>query len=243
MNELNGKVALVTGGAKGLGEGICIGLAREGCDIAINYLRSEQAAEGTRGDVEALGRRAITVRADVAQPGDVVRMIKEVEAQLGPVAVLINNAGTVNPRPLDKLTIEDWNEAIANNLTSAYLCTQAVLPGMRKRKWGRIVMVSSLAAQVGGLVGPHYSAAKAGMLGLTHCYATLLAKEGITVNSVAPALIETDMVRGNPHATSDRIPIGRFGQVDEHTDAVVMLARNAYMTGQTINVNGGMYFS
>ena len=129
------------------------------------------------------------------------------------------------------------------NLKSAFLVTQAVLPGMRRRKWGRIVFISSLAAQRGGLVGPHYSAAKAGMHGLAHCYATILASEGISVNSVAPALIDTDMVRGNPNAKPDLVPLGRFGQVDEHTAAVVMLAKTGYITGQTINVNGGMYFS
>jgi 3-oxoacyl-[acyl-carrier protein] reductase len=243
MDELHGKVALVTGGAKGLGAGIALGLAREGCGVAVNYRASAEAAEATRHAIEALGRRALAIRADLSRPEEVEHMTREIEAKLGPVAILVNNAGTIRPRKLDQVGLQDWEEALANNLTPAFLCTQAVVPGMRQRRWGRIVNISSLAAQQGGLVGPHYSAAKAGLLGLTHCYATLLAKEGITCNAVAPALIETDMVRGNPNARPDLIPVGRFGRVDEHTEAVLMLVRNGYITGQTINVNGGMYFS
>jgi 3-oxoacyl-[acyl-carrier protein] reductase len=114
---------------------------------------------------------------------------------------------------------------------------------MRSRHWGRIVNLSSVAAQVGGVVGPHYAASKAGILGLTHAYAALLAKEGITVNAIAPALIETEMVTSNPRATPALIPVGRFGSADEVADIVVMIARNSYITGQTINVNGGWYMS
>jgi 3-oxoacyl-[acyl-carrier protein] reductase len=132
---------------------------------------------------------------------------------------------------------------IAINLKSVFLVTQAVLPQMRAAGWGRIINLSSVAAQLGGVVGPHYAASKAGILGLTHSYAHLLADEGITVNAVAPALIETEMVTSNPNARPELIPVGRFGSVDEAADVVVMLARNGYMTGQTINVNGGWYMS
>jgi len=243
MNSLNGKIALVTGGAKGLGRGICLGLAKEGCDIAINYLSSEAAARETRREVERLGRRALAIRADVAKASEAVPMVRTVEQELGPVAILVNNAGMIRPQKLEQIGERDWDEVLDINLKSAFLVTQAVLPGMRQRRWGRIIFISSLAAQRGGLVGPHYSAAKAGMLGLAHCYATLLAGEGISVNSVAPALIETDMVRSNPNAKPDMVPLGRFGEVEEHTEAVVMLAKTGYITGQTINVNGGMYFS
>ena len=129
------------------------------------------------------------------------------------------------------------------NLKSCFLVTQAVLPGMRSRKWGRIINISSVAAQTGGVVGPHYAASKAGMLGLTRFYASRLAKEGITVNAIAPALIATEMVAANPNARPDLIPVGRFGDVDEVAEVAVMLARNGYLTGQTINVNGGWYLS
>ncbi len=220
-----------------------MGLSHAGAAVAINYLTRRDAAETVQHDITRSGGHAIAVQGDVAQAADVERMVRQVEQGLGAVDILINNAGMIRPQPLDKITLGDWNDLIAANLTSAFLCTQAVLPGMRARRWGRIVNIASLAAQTGGLVGPHYSAAKAGMLGLTHCYATLLVKEGITVNAVCPALIETDMVRTNPNARPDLIPVGRFGTVEEHADAVVMLTRNGYITGQTINVNGGMYFS
>jgi 3-oxoacyl-[acyl-carrier protein] reductase len=124
-----------------------------------------------------------------------------------------------------------------------FLVTQAVLPPMRKQRWGRIINLSSVAAQLGGIIGPHYAASKAGAIGLTHSYASLLAKEGITVNAIAPALIETDMITSNPKARPDITPVGRFGTVEEVAGIAVMLARNAYMTGQTISVNGGWYMT
>jgi 3-oxoacyl-[acyl-carrier protein] reductase len=155
----------------------------------------------------------------------------------------VNNAGIARPQPIEEITERDWDDVIAANLKSCFLVTQAVLPQMRARKWGRIINLSSVAAQVGGVVGPHYAASKAGMHGLTHFYAQRLAKEGITVNAIAPALIETEMVAANPNARPDRIPVGRFGLPGEVADIAVMLAHNAYITGQTINVNGGWYMS
>jgi 3-oxoacyl-[acyl-carrier protein] reductase len=157
------------------------------------------------------------------------------------VDILINNAGIAKPQLFDEITEADWDEVIHTNLKSCFLLTQALLPGMRQRQWGRIVNLSSVAAQVGGVVGPHYAASKAGMHGLTHFYASRLAKEGITVNAIAPALIETEMVTSNLNATPDRIPVGRFGVPDEVASVAVMLACNPYVTGQTINVNGGWY--
>jgi 3-oxoacyl-[acyl-carrier protein] reductase len=169
--------------------------------------------------------------------------LRAVESQLGPVEVLVNNAGISLVQRIEEIREEDWNEMIAVNLTSCFLVSQAVLPGMRGRHWGRIINISSVAAQAGSIVGPHYAASKAGMLGLTRGYAKLLAKEGITVNAIAPALVETEMVTSNPNARPDLIPVGRFGVVEEVSDVAVMLAGNGYITGQTINVNGGWYMS
>jgi 3-oxoacyl-[acyl-carrier protein] reductase len=183
------------------------------------------------------------VQADVSHAGEVSRLVESIEQGLGPIDILINNAGITRPQPLDAITERDWDDLIAVNLKSVFLATQAALPAMRSRHWGRIVNLSSVAAQVGGVVGPHYAASKAGILGLTHAYAALLAKEGITVNAIAPALIETEMVTSNPRATPALIPVGRFGSADEVADIVVMIARNSYITGQTINVNGGWYMS
>ena len=171
------------------------------------------------------------------------RLVGFVERELGPVTILVNNAGITRPQSLNAISEKDWDEVVTTNLKSYFLVTQAVLPGMRGRPWGRIINLSSVAAQLGGVVGPHYAASKAGILGLTRSYAALLAGENITVNSIAPALILTDMVTGNPRARPDLIPVGRFGTVEEVAEVALMLARNGYITGQTINVNGGWYMS
>jgi 3-oxoacyl-[acyl-carrier protein] reductase len=243
METLPGKIALVTGGSRGIGAASCIALARAGCDVAVNFRTNAAEAQTVCAQIHALGRRAIAIQTDVSKPNEVGRMIAEVTEQLGAASVLVNNAGVTRPQKIEDITERDWDELIDANLKSAFLVTQVVLPAMRARRWGRIINMSSVAAQTGGLVGPHYAASKAGMLGLTHSYAGLLAKEGITVNTIAPALIATAMVTANPRATPEVIPVGRFGTVEEVAEVVVTLAKDAYITGQTINVNGGWYFS
>jgi len=242
-NDISGKVALVTGASRGIGKAVALALAEAGVDVAVNYHTQDAAAEETCVGIKSLGRRALAIRADVSQATEVERLVKMVEEGLGPVEVLVNNAGITRPQPLQEITERDWDELLDANLKSVFLATQQVLPGMRARHWGRIINLSSVAAQTGGVVGPHYAASKAGILGLTHSYATLLAKEGITVNAIAPALIYTEMVAVNPKARADLIPVGRFGAVEEVAEVAVMLACNGYVTGQTINVNGGWYFS
>lgn len=243
MDSLSGKVALVTGGGRGIGRAISLALARAGCDVAVNYRERREDAESAVHEIQALGRRAVALQADVSRGADVARLVRETEAQFGPIGILVNNAGKILIQAVEQMTEESWNDMIASNLTSCFLVTQAVLAGMRARRWGRIVNISSVAAQAGSIVGVHYAASKAGMLGLTRSYARVLAKEGITVNAITPALVATEMVRSNPVAKPEMIPIGRFGEVDEVSDVVVMLAGNAYITGQTINVNGGYYMS
>jgi 3-oxoacyl-[acyl-carrier protein] reductase len=164
-----------------------------------------------------------------------------IERELGPVDVLVNNAGVAVARGVYDLTEEDFDLTIAVNLKSVFLCTQAAIPGMRKRQWGRIVNISSGAARGAGGIGPHYNASKAGMEGLTRGYAARLVKDGITVNAVAPSLIETDMVTQMASAAS-RIPLGRFGTPGECAQVVMMLVGNAYMTGQTVALSGGLSF-
>jgi len=243
MTSLEHQIALVTGGSRGIGRAIAIALARAGADVAINFrARSAEAGEAA-SEIRALGRRSIAVQADVSLSAEVNRMVSEVEAQLGATSILVNNAGVTRPQPLDQITEQDWDELLAINLKSCFLVTQAVLPKMRARQWGRIINLTSVAAQTGGVVGPHYAASKAGILGLTHSYAALLAKEGITVNAIAPALVKTEMVTSNPRANAGLIPVGRFGEVEEVAEVALMLARNGYLTGQTINVNGGWYMS
>ncbi len=243
LDDLTGKVALVTGASRGIGRAIAVALAEAGADLAVNFREREAAARETCSLIEAHGRRALLARADVSKAAEVSRMMDAIEAGLGPVDILVNNAGIVSQKPLPEITEADWDEMLAVNLKSAFLVTQRVLPGMRARKWGRIINLSSVAAQTGGVTGPHYVASKAGMIGLTHSYARHLFKEGITVNAISPALIETEMVTGNLQVTPDIIPLGRFGQPEEVAEAALLLARNGYMTGQTINVNGGWYMS
>lgn len=243
LDDLTGKVALVTGASRGIGRAIALALAENGVDVCVNYRSDQKAADVTCAEITKLGRRTIAVKADVSIAAEVVRLAATVEAELGPVAILVNNAGVTRPQPLAEIGEKDWDEVVAVNLKSVFLVTQAVLPRMRAVGWGRIINLSSVAAQSGGVVGPHYAASKAGILGLTHSYANLVAKEGITVNAIAPALIETEMVTSNPNARPDLIPVGRFGAVDEVADVAVALAHNGYITGQTINVNGGWYMS
>jgi len=243
MSLLDGRTALVTGSSRGIGRAIAIALAKAGAAVVVNYQRRAAEAQAVEEEIAGLGRRCISVQADVSQASDVERLVRTAEERVGPIDILINNAGIARVQPVEEITERDWDDLIDGNLKSCFLVTQAVLPGMRARQWGRIVNLSSVAAQVGGVVGPHYAASKAGMLGLTHFYAQRFAKEGITANAIAPALVETEMVTSNLNARPDRIPIGRFGAVEEVADVAVMLATNGYITGQTINVNGGWYMS
>lgn len=242
-NSLAGKVALVTGSSRGIGRSIALALAAAGAKIALNFRSREHDAMQVRAELEHAGYRCVAVQADVSASTEVTRMVESVEAALGGVDILVNNAGIATPRAIEALTEADWDETMAVNLKSVFLVTQAVLPHMRAQGWGRIINMSSTAIQVGGIVGPHYTASKAGVWGLTHAYAAQLAGAGITVNAVAPALIETEMIAGMPKAQPGRIPVGRLGTPQEIADVVVMLARNGYITGQTINVNGGLYMS
>ena len=242
MADLKGRVALVTGGSRGIGAAIAISLADAGASVAVNYREKQLEAQSVADTLRELGVRAMTVRADVSKAAEVAAMVAAVERELGPVDILVNNAGVGIIRTVEELTEADFDTTIAVNLKSVFLCTQAVLPGMRARKWGRIVNISSGAARGAGGIGPHYNASKAGMEGLTRGYAARLVKDGITVNAVAPSLIETDMVRAGLASSPARIPLGRFGKPEECAAIVLMLVGNEYMTGQTVALSGGMSF-
>jgi len=241
-NDLRGRTALVTGGSRGIGAAVCRALAASGAAVAINCREQIGQAEQLAGEIVQQGGRAIVVAADVSKAEAVAGMIERVTTGLGPIDILVNNAGIAITRGIDDLSEEDFDRTIQVNLKSVFLCTQAVLPSMRARKWGRIVNISSGAARGAGSIGPHYNASKAGMEGLTRGYAARLVKDGITVNAVAPSLIETDMMSGQPQLVS-RIPLGRFGTADEVAKAVMLLVDNAYMTGQTVALSGGMTFN
>ena len=242
MYSLEGKVALVTGAARGIGRGCALSLAGAGADIAVNFRFREDAARETCKLIEGLGKRAFLVRADVSKASDVGSMIEKIEMELGSISILVNNAGIAPHYSWDQIPEEGWDEVMAINLKSAYLVTQAVISGMRARQWGRIVNIASGAAATGGVVGPYYAASKAGLLGLTHGYASFTMREGITVNAVAPSLILTDMSKDLP-VNPTKTHIGRYGTVEEVADTVLMLVRNGYITGQTLFVNGGRYMT
>ncbi len=245
MSELglHGRVALVTGGSRGIGRAAAIALAGCGAEVAVNFRERTSDAREVCDEIRSIGGTPLLAQADVSRADDVARLVEYVERELGPVSILVNNAGITRPEPVECITEQSWDEVLAVNLKSVFLVTQAVLPAMRAARWGRIVNLSSVAAQTGGVVGPHYAASKAGVLGLTHSYASLLAKENITVNAIAPALIDTEMVRNNPRARPELIPLGRFGTAQEVAEVVVLLACNGYITGQTFNVNGGWCMS
>ena len=240
---LSSRTALVTGASRGIGKAIAIALAEAGANVAVNYRARKTEAEAPVKAITALGRRAAAFQADVSEANAVASLVRQAEAALGPIDILVNNAGIAVRRGLEDLTEADFDRTIATNLKSAFLCTQAVFAGMRQRGWGRIINISSGAARGAGLVGAHYNASKAGMEGLTRGYAARLAKDGVTVNAVSPSLIETEMIADHRKESMSRIPVGRLGTGEEVAAVVVMVAANAYMTGQTVQVNGGLHFN
>ena len=221
--DLTGHIALVTGASRGIGAAIAVALAEAGAAVGVNYRERAAEADAVVADIKDMGGRAIAVAADVSQAASVAKMVDHAASALGPIDILVNNAGIAIVRGIDDLTESDFDATIAVNLKSAFLCTQAVLPAMRAKKWGRIVNISSGAARGAG------------------GYAARLVKEGITVNAVAPSLIETDMMRGRSDLAS-RIPLGRLGHPEEVAQAALLILGNDYMTGQTIVLNGGMAF-
>jgi 3-oxoacyl-[acyl-carrier protein] reductase len=243
MDELQGRVALVTGASRGIGRAIAVELAKSGVAVVVNYLHRSADAEAVAAEIRALGRSSLCVQADVSIAADVERLVAAAWQQFGHIDIVVNNAGIARVQPMDEVTEKDWDEIMSVNVKSCFLVTHATVPGMRQRQWGRIINLSSVAAQVGGVVGPHYASSKAAILGMTHFYASRLAKEGITVNAIAPALVETEMVTSNPNVNAKMIPVGRLGLPEEVADVAVMLARNGYITGQTININGGWTMS
>jgi 3-oxoacyl-[acyl-carrier protein] reductase len=245
-DELNGRIALVTGASRGIGRAVAVALAQSGADVAINYRSNEGAARKVCEQIREQGRRSISVQGDIGQPAEVVRLVEEVRQNLGPVSILVNNAGIGQARSIEEISEQDWDKMLAVNLKAPFLLTQAVIPDMRAARWGRIIFLSSVAAQMGGVVGPHYAASKGGVVGLMHYYSVHLAREGITANAISPGPVVTDMIAELQKVRNlrpDHIPVGRFGTPEEVAEVALLLVRNGYITGQTIGVNGGRYLS
>ncbi len=231
----------MTGSSRGIGRAIAIALAEAGADVAVHYLRRADEGRAVAHAIETKGRRSVAFQGDVTHEADVAALCANVEASLGPIDILVNNAGMAQPYTLDELTAARFDETIATNLRSAFLVTSAVVPSMRARRFGRILFISSVAARIGGIIGPHYAASKAGMIGLMHGYASQLASEGITANAICPALVQTEMLANNARARPEVLPVGRFGRPKEVASVAVMPASNGYVTGQSVQVDGGLY--
>src|SRR3954451_13047683 len=239
---LEGRVALVTGGSGGIGAVLCRRLAAAGMAVAVHYRDRDELAEAIAREIVAGGGRAIAVPADLLVPRASDLLIDQVERDLGRVDVLIANHGLAHRATFDEVDAGAWDETMAINLRAPYLLARRVIPGMTERGWGRVLFVSSVAAFTGGIVGPHYAASKAGLIGLTHHLASRVAEAGITVNALAPALIEhTDMLPDDPGYLARAIPVGRLGTPAEVADMAVAMLRNAYMTSKVVSLDGGMH--
>ena len=244
LQQLNEKVAIITGGSRGIGKAAALALATQGAKIVVNYARSGEAAEEVVKTITKAGGEAIAVQADVSQPEDVDNLIKQTLAKFGRVDVLVNNAGITKDTLLLRMKPEQWQAVIDLNLTGVFLCTKAVSKTMLKQRSGRIINIASVAGQMGNPGQANYSAAKAGVIGFTKTVAKELANRGVTVNAVAPGFIETDMTHD---FKSDEIikfiPLGRYGKPEEVAGTICFLAADpaaAYITGQVFNVDGGM---
>ena len=242
LDRLDGRVALVTGGSGGIGRALVRGLAAEGVAVAVGYGARAEAAEQIAAEIVAEGGRAVAVGADLRRPDAPDALVAAVDAALGPVDVLVSNAGLGRTQPLEDVRSEDFDEMVAVNLRAPFLLAQRTVPGMRERRFGRILFISSVAAFTGGIVGPHYAASKAGLHGLTHFLAGRLAPLGVTVNALAPALIaETGMLPGDPHQLRQQIPVGRLGRPEEVADLARAILRNPYLTNQVLSLDGGLH--
>ena len=240
--ELRGKVALVTGGSGGIGRAIALTLAREGLAVAVGYGAHREPAEEIARQITSAGGRAIALGADLRHARAPEELVSKVEAALGPIDVLVANAGLGRRKSLEEVTVEEFDETIAVNLRAPFLLAQRCVPSMRARGFGRLLFISSVAAFTGGIVGPHYASSKAALHGLTHFLAARLADAGVTANAIAPALIaQTGMLPGSPEELSARVPVGRLGRPEEVAELALAVLRNGYLTNQVLSLDGGMY--
>lgn len=244
--DLLGKSALVTGASRGIGKAIALALAREGADVLVNFATQQEAAEAVVAEIKELGRNAIAFQADVSQLDQVKAMIAAAKEDLGRIDILVNNAGIVQDNYLTFMSEEQWDQVVDTNLKGAFNCSKLAAKEMVRQKWGRIINISSDAGLMGDMRRANYCASKAGLIGLTKAAARELAGQRITVNAIAPGMIETAWAADLPQPRREQllasIPLGRFGSPEDVAKVVVFLAsdRASYITGQVLTVDGGM---
>lgn len=245
--ELENKVALVTGGSRGIGREIALELARNGANVVITYVNNEEKANEVIDEIKSMGVKALAIKADVSKESDVQRMIEKVEEEFNSVDILVNNAGITKDNLLIRMKEEEWDEVMNVNLKGTFLCTKAVARMMMKKRYGKIINITSVVGITGNIGQGNYSASKAGIIGFTKSIARELASRGIRVNAIAPGFIETDMTEvlneDIKNAMLKSIPLGTFGKPKDIANTVLFLAssKSDYITGQVINVNGGMF--
>lgn len=246
MQDLKGKIAIVTGASRGIGRHIALQLAQRGADVAINYRSRQSDADEVVKEIEANGVRALAIKANLAQMPEARSLVRQVQDQWGRIDFLVNNAGITRDKSMKKLTDDDWNDVLDTNLGSVYATCSEVLKIMMDQKYGRIINITSFVGQAGNFGQANYAASKGGIIAFTKTLALEMAKYNITVNAIAPGFTETEMLAQVPENIREqiiaRVPMGRFGQPEEIARAVVFLAAEGdYITGQQINVNGGVY--
>ena len=244
--KCQGKISIVTGGGKGIGEAIALALAREGSEVAVLDIDEDNASKVAQ-KIRGMGRKSLSICMDVSKGQDVKTAMDRVVRELGEVDILVNNAGICQTSAIADLHEKDWDRMFAVNLKGVFLCSRAVMDGMKEHKWGKIVNVGSISGKVGGIIaGPHYAASKAAVMCFTKSLARELAPFEINVNAIAPGIIETDMTlgltRGDWNTFAKSIPFGRIGTVEETARVVVFLVSDdaSYLTGEIIDVNGGL---
>lgn len=245
--DLTGKVALVTGGARGIGRATALAFAKAGAEVLVNYLQNHEAAKEVVEKIQALGKKSIAVQANVGDRSEVEKLFDQLDKVFGKIDILINNAGTGIPKPLEEITLDFWENILQIDLTGPFLCTQAAAQRMIPRRYGRIVNISSIGGVRGMGIDPAYSAAKAGLLGFTKSTARYLGQYNITVNSVCPGPIDTDLPRQHlPEemriGVAKTSALGRMGQPEDVADAILFFASDysRHVTGQMILVDGGI---
>jgi 3-oxoacyl-(acyl-carrier-protein) reductase len=251
MNDKNleGRVALVTGGSRGIGRSICLALAEEKCSIVVNYNSNQAAANSVVEELHASGVKARAFQADISDEAQANNMIEQALNEFGQVDIVVNNAGITKDRSFAKMTRDQWNSVLLVNLNGPFNITHKLLPLMVERNWGRIINITSIVAQMGNFGQANYAVAKGGLIAFTKTLAREVARRGVTVNAVAPGFIETDMTASVPEAALDTVrgltPMGRLGKPEEVARAVRFLAapQASFITGEVINVNGGLYMS